>query len=406
MIIVNGGVTAPQGFFANGVKAGIKESGRKDLALIVSEEPAAVAAAFTTNVFKASPVRVSLDHLGARHHRAIIVNSGNANCANGKTGDRDARSMATFAARALAFAESEVLVASTGIIGRRLPIEKIRNAVPELVAGLSRSGGAVFSETIITTDTRKKELAVKVKLGSSVVTIGGACKGVGMIYPQLSPARHATMLCFITTDAAISRAMLTAALGEAMDGSFNMISVDGDMSTNDSCFLMANGLAGNRRITSRGSAYRKFTAALTFLAAHLAHEMVRDGEGATRFVAIEVKGARSPADARRIARKVSTSNLLKCCINGGDPNWGRVVAASGSSGVVFDPDRVDVYLGGVKVFANGSSLARYDTARVRENFRKKEVAITIDLKGGKASATAWTCDLSKKYVAINAEYST
>jgi glutamate N-acetyltransferase/amino-acid N-acetyltransferase len=406
MIIVKGGVTTAKGFLASGVKAGIKPSGRKDLALIYSEVPAVAAGAFTSSVFKASPVRVSMAHIKHKIHQAIIVNSGNANCANGSKGYKDAVAMIDIAADLLDLNRTAVLVSSTGIIGQRLPVEKVAKAAPSLVAGLSEKGGTVFSETIMTTDTVNKEFAVKVKIGSDVVTIGGACKGVGMIYPYMRTSRHATLLAFITTDASISKKMLESALDEAIQDSFNMVSVDGDMSTNDTCFVMANGLAGNRRIASSGADYEKFTRALTFTAGELARMLARDGEGATKLVEINVKRAATVSDARAIARKISTSNLLKCAIFGEDPNWGRICAAAGSSGVEFDPEKMDVYLGPVKALSDGMIAAGFSKERARRFFKGKDVRITVDLKSGRGSATAWTCDFSKEYVAINSEYST
>jgi len=406
MIVIKGGVTTPKGFLASGVKAGIKKSGRKDLALLYSEVPAVASGAFTSNRFQASPVKISRNHIANKMHQAIIVNSGNANCGNGRIGDRDAISMAKFIAGAMALGPKEVLVASTGIIGRYMPIGKVQKATPELVNALSAASGSKFAETIMTTDTKKKELAVKVKIGGCVVTIGGACKGVGMIYPEVVTEKHATMLSFITTDAAITKRMLAASLDEAIGDSFNMISVDGDMSTNDSCFIMANGLACNKPIVSRNKDYCVFVEALKYVSMELAKMMVRDGEGATRFVEITVAGAKTVADAKAVARKVSTSNLLKCAIYGRDPNWGRVAAAAGASGVAFDPDKTDIYLGGTKVLANGQSVKSCDLNKVRKAFNRDTVGIRVDLKSGKASAKAWTCDFSHEYVSINSEYST
>ena len=405
MIVIKGGVTTPKGFLAGGVRCGIKKSGRPDLALLVSEAPAVSAGAFTTNAFQASPVRTSRLHLRNKSHWAIIVNSGNANCANGKSGDRDAHLMAKFIAGALGLGVKEALVASTGIIGKPLPLGKIKAAVPNLLENLSPLGGTSFAEAIMTTDTVKKELAVRVRIARQVVTIGGACKGVGMIYPQMSTATHATMLAFITTDAAISKKALGSALDEAIQDSFNMVSVDGDMSTNDSCFVMANGLAGNRKIVSRGGDYNDFVKGLKFLMVELAKMIARDGEGATKFVEIEVAGARNAHDAKIIARKISVSNLLKCAIFGGDPNWGRVAAAAGASGVKIDSDRVDIILGGVKVLAGGA-LVNYNIKKVEKLFKAKDIFIKVDLHSGSGKATAWTCDFSKEYVAINSEYST
>lgn len=406
MIVIKGGVTAPKGFLANGVKAGIKKSGRPDLALLYSEVPAVAAGSFTTNVFQASPVKISKLHLRNRTHEAIIVNSGNANCINGKTGDRNALRMAEYIARTMALKSREVLVASTGIIGKPLPVEKIEKAIPSLIGELSQRNGHRFSQAIMTTDTVAKEFALKMRLGTGYVTLGGACKGVGMIYPEMKTERHATLLSFLTTDAAISKEMLEAALEEAIADSFNMVSVDGDMSTNDSCFILANGLAGNKKISSKDGNYKEFTKALRFMCAELAKMIARDGEGATKFVEIEVCGASTVKDAKVIARKVSNSNLLKCCIYGQDPNWGRVIAACGASGVNFDPSKVDVYLGSVKALSGGAVSPAYDKALAARFFREKDIKIRIDLNGGTARTIAWTCDFSKEYVAINSEYST
>jgi len=406
VIIVKGGVATAKGFLANGLAAGIKKSGRPDLVLLYSEGPCAAAAAFTTNSFQASPVKISRAHMANATHRAIIANSGNANCANGKSGDRDAAIVVERLAAALGVGKRTVLTASTGIIGHDLPVKKIEKKIPELVLGLAADGGTRFAKAILTTDTVKKEMAVKVRLGKTVVTIGGACKGVGMIHPEMTVSKHATHLSFITTDAAISKKMLEAALQEAIEDSFNMISVDGDMSTNDTCFVLANGYAGNGKIASKNKDYRLFTDALKFLAKEMARMLARDGEGATKLVEIEVAGAKNKADAVKVARKVSTSNLLKCCIYGEDPNWGRVVASCGASGVAFDSGKVDVYFGDKKAVSNGGRIGSYDKEEVRKLFKKDEIRIKIDLKSGKHKATAWTCDFSEKYVKINAEYST
>ena len=406
MIIVKGGVTTAKSFLASGVAAGIKRSGKKDLALLYSEVPARAAAAFTTNRFKASPVKISKINIGSKFHQAIIVNAGNANCANGKRGDRDALEMAKFIARAMGLKAKEVLVASTGIIGHPLPIDKIKKNIPILVSGLSNKAGTAFADTILTTDTVTKELAVKIKIKDSVISIGGACKGVGMIYPVMAIEKHATLLCFITTDISISKNMLEAALCEAVSSSFNMISVDGDMSTNDSCFILANGFAGNKKIISKDKNYYKFVEALKFLTESFSKMIARDGEGATKLIEIEVVGAGSFKDAGLIARKVSTSNLLKCAVNGGDPNWGRIAASAGSSGVIFDPDKADIYIGDVKVLSDGSSVKNYNAKKAAKIFSEEEIYVKIDLKSGNHKAKAWTCDFSKEYVAINADYHT
>jgi len=406
MRVIKGGVTAPKGFLASGVKAGLKKSGRKDLALLCSEVPAVAAASFTTNRFEASPVKISKGYIAHRTHQAVIVNSGNANCANGRTGDRNAVSMTRFIAEVMAFDRKEVLVASTGIIGRYLPIDKIRRAVPALLGELSEDGGGAFAEAIMTTDTVRKEAAFSLKLGGAIVTIGGACKGVGMIYPEMALGKHATMLAFISTDAAISKKMLECALKDAIEDSFNMVSIDGDMSTNDCCVILANGLAGNPKIGTKSAGYRLFAAALRELCGRLVVMMASDGEGATKTLEIEVVGAKSGADARAVARKISVSNLLKCAVYGSDPNWGRVAAAAGASGVRFDPDKADIYLGSIKVLSNGASIKGFDKNKARRAFLNGKVRIKVDLKSGARRAKAWTCDLSKEYVAINSEYST
>lgn len=406
MIVVKGGITAPKGFLASGVRAGIKKSGRLDLALIYSEVPALAAASFTKNRFQASPVKISKVHLAGKTHQAIVVNSGNANCANGKTGDKDAEKMTRLIGDALLLNKKEVLVASTGIIGHYMPIKKIESAMPELVSELSGKNGSIFAESIMTTDAVKKELAVKIKLGSVTVTIGGACKGVGMLYPDMKTEKHATMLAFITTDVSITKKMLTSSINEAISDSFNMVSVDGDMSTNDSCFILANALAKNRCIESKDGNYKKFTEALKFLCKTLAKKLAEDGEGATKFIEILVTGAKNVNDAKILARKISTSNLLKCAVCGEDPNWGRVIAAAGAGGVDFDPDKVDVYLGSVKTLSNGQSIKSFDKEKAKKVFKQKNVFIKVDLKSGGSSAAAWTCDFTKEYVAINSEYST
>lgn len=403
---MKGGVTSALGFLANGARCGIKKSRRADLGLVYSHVPAVAAAAFTTNVFAASPVIVSRHHLRSKTHQAVIVNSGNANCANGPRGEADAERMANAAARALSLPEEAVLVASTGIIGRPLPVERIGRALPALIEGLSRAGGQDFADAIMTTDTVRKEACAKARIGKATVTIGGAAKGVGMIYPDLKVAPHATMLCFLTTDACISRDMLERALSGAVDTSFNMISVDGDMSTNDTVFILANGLAGNARITGEGKGYRAFADALGAVTRALAKAIVADGEGATKMIEVAVRGARTMDDARRVARKVTTSNLFKSAAYGEDPNWGRIVAAAGASGIEIDPRRVSVDIGRTKVFARGAARHGADKGALRKVFAGRQIPIRIDLGSGACEAVAWTSDLSEEYVRINAAYST
>ncbi|MEI7635661.1 MAG: bifunctional glutamate N-acetyltransferase/amino-acid acetyltransferase ArgJ [Syntrophus sp. (in: bacteria)] len=408
------GVTSPKGFLANGINVGIKMSGKLDLGLLYSETPAVAAGVFTNNIFKASPVKLSITNLRNKTHRAIVVNSGNANCANGRKGDADALSMAGYIAKDMALGDSEVLVASTGIIGHMLPLKNIEEKVPELISGLSVKGEHDFARAILTTDTVKKEFAVKVDLGGKLVRIGGAAKGIAMIHPLMSKDgkppgltsdRHATLLCFITTDVSISKTMLENALSDAADASFNMVSIDGDMSTNDSLFIMANGLSGNEKITRAGKDYEKFLKALKGLCMTLAKMLVADGEGATKLIEINVVGAKTDESARIIARKISSSNLIRCAIFREDPNWGRVAAALGAAGVDFDSDETDIYLGPTKVLSDGSSLETFDNMKAKKYIQGKEVLIKVDLKNGKGSATAWTCDSSNEYVTVNLENS-
>jgi glutamate N-acetyltransferase/amino-acid N-acetyltransferase len=407
MIISNGGVAAPRGFLASGMKAGIKKSGKPDLALLYSEAPAVAAGVFTTNTFKASPVKLSIANLQNKTHRAIVVNSGNANCANGRQGDADALAMTGCIAAGLALNDSEVLVASTGIIGHRLPVGKISTNAAELIKRLSVKGGSDFAGAILTTDAVKNEIAVKVALGGGDVTIGGAVKGGGMLHPLMKKAgRHATMLGFITTDVSISKKMLVKALSDAAEDSFNMISVDGDMSTNDSLFIMANSLAGNRKITREDDDFAIFLGVLKGLCISLAKMLAADGKGASKLVEINVLGAATNESAKIIARKISTSNLLKCALFGEDPNWGRVAAAAGAAGVDFNPDSTDIYLGPEKVLSSGSGMKTFDREKVKSYIKGKEVFIKVDLKSGSGAATAWTCDFPKEYVTINSEYST
>jgi len=405
-VLRQGTITTPKGFLANGVYCGIKRSRRPDLAILYSTVPAAASGAFTTNRFCASPVTVTRQHLKRGLAQALIVNSGNANCANGREGDRDALEMTRLAGQWLCIKRTSVLVASTGIIGRKLPIDRIRGALPDLVLGMGSDKGKTFARTILTTDTTVKECCVRIKLGSASATIAGACKGAGMIHPQLAIGGHATMLCFLTTDASITKKMLDRALSEAIERSFNMISVDGDMSTNDTVLILANGLARNGTIARDGADFSAFKEGLNHVTGELARKIVLDGEGATKFVTIIVRGASSARDARTIARHVTTSMLLKACLYGEDPNWGRVIAACGSAGVAFDPRKVDVYFAGTKVFSNGARMKTLPWQSLRRIFEKDSVRITIDLHSGAHEATAWTCDLSREYVDINAAYST
>lgn len=394
---IAGSVTAPLGFVANGIKSGIKK-GKLDLGLIVSKVPALAAGVFTTNELKAAPVKVSQARVKYGKAQAIVANSGNANCLTGKRGLKDAIDIATRVSLSLWIGENDVLVASTGIIGKPLPLDKIKSAIPKLVKGLSSAKEALAAQAILTTDTRPKRIAVAIKIGKKVVKIGGIAKGAGMICPNM-----ATMLSFLTTDANIELKALRRSLKDAVYNSFNAITVDGDMSTNDTVLILANALAGNPKIKYGSSDYKIFSEALNYVASHLAKEIVRDGEGATKFIEIEVKGAKSPGDAKRIAKQIANSNLVKTTIAGEDPNIGRVASAAGASGIKFNESRLDIYLNGTKAVSGGNVIYK-NIPKLKNLLKKKEIIITLDLNQGRNSATVLTCDLTEEYIKINARY--
>jgi glutamate N-acetyltransferase/amino-acid N-acetyltransferase len=398
-----GGVTTPLGYRASGSSAGIKppRAGQQglDLALLVSDTPATAAAVFTTNRALAAPVLVSREHLSVSGGvaRAIVVNSGCANACTGDGGFRAARDMAAETARLVGCSVAEVLVASTGVIGVALPIDKIRAALPAAFRGLAIDQGSAAARAIMTTDPFPKEAAVEIQIGGRTVRIGGMAKGSGMIEPMM-----ATMLAFITTDADVPQPLLARALREAVDGSFNAITVDGECSTNDSVMLLANG-AGGASIDEL--AFRPFVQGLHAVCLELAMGIVRGGEGATKLVTVIVTGAASTADARRAAKAIANSLLVKTAIHGGDPNWGRLVAVAGRANVAFDLSRAAVTIGPATLFRNGRP---YDeaAAQAAEYLRGSEITVSVDLGSGAASSTVWTCDLSAEYVRINAEYRT
>ncbi|MCA9392790.1 MAG: bifunctional glutamate N-acetyltransferase/amino-acid acetyltransferase ArgJ [Candidatus Omnitrophica bacterium] len=379
MKVISGGITKPQGFRAHGMWSGIKRSQKKDLSLVVSEVPATTASVYTQNSVVAAPITVCRRHGRNGRARAIIVNSGNANCFTGKQGYADAVRMAETCATALGIKATDVLVASTGIIGKPLPIDKITAALPELTAALSPAGGKAFAQGILTTDLVIKERTVRLTVGGKPVIIGGCAKGSGMIAPNM-----ATMLGFITTDAAITGKMLKQALKEANEDSFNCISVDGCMSTNDMVTVLANGMAGNPVIDKPGKDYDAFRDALKDVCLDLAKKIVLDGEGATKFVTIHVKGTKTAKQAREIGLMVANSMLVKTAIYGSNPNWGRVAAAVGALGI--------------KGIAEDSLNISFSS------FKKKDVSITTTLQLGRAEATVYTSDLTHEYIRINTEY--
>jgi glutamate N-acetyltransferase/amino-acid N-acetyltransferase len=396
---INGGVTAPAGFLAGSVLCGVKEGNttKEDIALIFSETPAAAAATFTTNKVKAAPLLVSAAHLRGGSARAIIANSGNANACTGAQGVESARRMCRAAAKALGIAEREALVCSTGRIGVQLPIEKMEAAIvrlPERLGnGPKQSLGA--ARAIMTSDSFPKRIAVEFRIGGKPLRIGGIAKGAGMIDPNM-----ATMLCFITTDAVIGKSDLRTALRRSVDQSFNRITVDGDMSTNDTVLALANGRAGNAPLVLAGPGFSSFQAALDHVTAALARMIVKDGEGVSRLIELRVTGARTAREARLAARAIANSNLVKCAWFGGDPNWGRIMAAAGYSGARLRPERVSISYNGVTAVEGGMPAAT-PPGRLRAIARKKEFSITVDLGLGTAGHTIWTTDLTTKYVEFN-----
>jgi glutamate N-acetyltransferase/amino-acid N-acetyltransferase len=401
-VIHGGTITSPQGFIAGATYAGIKSKGDNllDLGILCSETPCVSAGVFTTNKIKAASVLLCQRNLKGSQAQAIVVNSGCANACTGHQGMADAEEMAALTARNLGLLPEEVLVASTGVIGKQLPMKQIRDGIESIV--LSSEGGHTLAKAITTTDTFPKEIAVKVNLGQneSEITIGGIAKGAGMIHPDM-----ATLLCFLATDAAVSPAFLKKALQRAVDASFNMITVDGDTSPNDSAIILANGLAGNKVLKSGSPRAEVFEGALTEVCLFLAKSIARDGEGATKLIQITVEGALTMAQARSGARIVAGSSLVKSAIHGSDPNWGRIIAALGRSGVDMEETKVNLYLDSLCLMKEGHPLP-FDKAQAKSILDRAGVPIRICLNLGDATATAWGCDLSEEYVTINSEYTT
>ena len=398
---VDGGITAPDGFVASGVRCGIK-MGKRDLALVHTPTPARATAVFTTNKVLAAPVIVDKTQLGRSDvMRALVVNSGVANACTGERGIEDAWSMVRLTAHALGIPETEVLVSSTGVIGKPLPMDRIEEGIRRVAASLSREQHTAAADAIRTTDTFSKELAVRTVVDGKPVTLGGMAKGSGMIAPNM-----ATMLAFVTTDAAVSVPVLRQALSRATDRSFNRISVDGDTSTNDMVTLFANGRAGNRELTTpEHPGYAPFYEALEHLLVRLSKMIVVDGEGATKFIEIIVKGAASDEAAVLAAKAIANSNLVKTAIHGEDANWGRILAAVGYSGIDFDPTDAEIFFGDLQILRRDYG-SDFSEKRAKEVLGGKEILLTVDLHQGQGSAYFWTCDLSKRYVEINAKYRT
>lgn len=391
------GVNFPKGFSSAGVYCGIKKPGLLDLALIVSDRMASVAGVFTTNRVFAAPVHWSRGVVQGGHARAIIANSGNANCLTGEQGLRDAERMATHVAQRLGCEPQQVVVASTGVIGVPLPMNAVETGIPRLFERLNTDDDRPTAEAIMTTDTAIKRASLEVKTSNGAVRIGAIAKGAGMIAPNM-----ATMLCFITTDASIEPSLLQGVLARVVEDTFNSITVDGDTSTNDSVVALANGASGV--VLSEGN-LAEFEQGLYQVCEYLAKRIVRDGEGATRVFEVRVLGASDRESARRVARTVAESLLVKTAIHGGDPNWGRIIASAGRAGVPVNPDRMRLTLQGVVVFENGTPTD-YDESALVERMQAEEVAIVLDLGQGEASATFWSSDLTPDYVKINAHYRT
>ena len=397
---VKAGVTFPKGFKAAGVKAGIKKSGNLDVAVIYTEKEAAIAGTFNPHAVADAPVFVSRDEVKTGSAHAIAANAGCANACTGEQGMKDALAMQKITAEALGCAADDVVVASTGVIGVNLPMDKMEKGLQQAVAELDENGSEKAGNAIITTDTYSKACATAVTIGGEEVRFGAIAKGSGMIQPNM-----ATMLCFITTDAAIDSKMLQKALSEIVEVSFNMISIDGDMSTNDMCIVLANGAAGNAQITAEGDDYETFKNALQSICQGLAKRIAADGEGATKFLTVNVKGTKSFGDAKTIAMSVAKSPLVKTAFFGEDPNWGRVICAVGYAGVPMDPQKTVVKFGGIPVYANGVGAA-FDEEELRAVMSAHDIVMDIDMGDGEAEATVWTCDFSYEYVKINGEYHT
>ena len=393
------GVTAPKGFLAAGIACGIKKR-KKDLALIYSEVPAVAVGVLTKNRLQAAPVLVTQKHLRFGQVRAIIANSGNANCATGRRGIEDAHQMANQCAVLLKLKVKEVLVSSTGVIGRFLHMDAVTQGIQKIVKELSPKGSHDAAEAILTTDHTVKETEVEFVLNHMRIHIGGIAKGAGMIAPEM-----ATMLCFLTTDAKVTTPVLQKALSQLTETTFNAITIDGEMSTNDMVLVLANGEAGNPTIQLGSPEYHQFYQALEKVMERLAEMIVRDGEGASKFVRIRVSGAKKREEAKKVAHRIANSLLVKTMLHGADPNWGRIVACVGSSGVAVKMDRVTVTIGQILVFQKGEPI-EHDRGKLKQVLSHKNIQISVDLGEGKLDSRVWTTDLSPEYVRINAGYTT
>lgn len=396
---------SPAGFVASGIYAGIKIRQTPDIGLLFCNTRATAAAAFTTNTVFAAPVKIARQHIAKGTLRGVVVNSGNANACTGKQGEADAKRMCELAASVAKCKPAEILPTSTGIIGHLLPMHKVERGIIEagLALGNSPEHAQLFTDAIMTTDTRRKTAAATFKIGRTTVTLAGICKGAGMIGPRMSTAPHATMLAYLTTDAKIASPVLKKLMQLATDNSFNSVTIDDHTSTNDTAVLLASG-ASNAKI-SGPRPIKIFIDALNEVCQSLAYQIAADGEGATKVVTITVRQAKSDKDATLMARAIANSPLVKCAMNGNDPNWGRIVSAAGLAGATFNPDKATLTLQGTTVFKNGQPVP-FDAAAVSSALKAEEVKVDLACSQGKSQATVWTCDLSKDYVTINADYHT
>ncbi|MCD4831936.1 MAG: bifunctional glutamate N-acetyltransferase/amino-acid acetyltransferase ArgJ [Anaerohalosphaeraceae bacterium] len=398
----NNTITSCKGFLAAGLDCGIKASGKKDIAIICCPTSAKAAAVFTTNKIVSAAVAICKQHAKSASIEAVVVNSGNANACTGAKGLADAKKMCELAAAQIDCKTSQVLIASTGIIGQKLPMSKITSGIKAVAKQLASNpkAGTDFAEAIMTTDTKPKQAIRKINISGRKIAIAGTTKGAGMIGPNM-----ATTLCFITTDVAITKPLLKSVLKDAISDSLNKLTVDGHQSTNDTAIILASGLAGNRPITSKCPRYKKFAKAMAELCGDLAKQMALDAEGATKMFTVIVKGAASKAEATKAARAVANYDLVKCAIHGNDPNWGRIICAVGSCGVKLNPAKLSCSIGNVVVFKNGGPV-KFNAPKVSKIIAQKQHTITISLGAGKAEDFCYGCDLSREYVTINADYHT
>lgn len=395
-----GGVTTPLGFYASGMHSGIKKKKKRfDCSLIVSRMPCIAAGTFTTNRVKAWPVLHSTKAIHSAKHIGILASSGNANCMNGLNGKQAVAECVGEAAQLLHVAPEEILIAQTGLIGVPFPVTAFKRAVPKLVRKLSPEGGHAAAKGILTTDLSTKEVALSFNIGDKKVTIGACCKGAGMVHPNM-----ATMLCFITTDVSITKPLLRRAIRHAVDDTFNQMAIDNDMSTNDMALVLANGEAGNPTITKIGKDYWMFRDVLEEVCRVMAYEMVKDGEGVTHICTLRVTGAKNPTEAEKAARQIANSMLFKTMLAGADPNWGRICAAVGASGVQFDPDQLHISFGNAVVVHHGK-LRVLNLPKARRILQRKEYTIDVNIGKGRGRAQFVTSDLTTKYVLINSSYS-